>query len=112
MRTVQKLMERYGLSLPDFFHGEDALRDRIAAKLVPPALIPAACGETAATVDQPSNGCSGELLAFDPTLARALERSAQKDAATSFPRSKGKWGAKPCAATMRAQAAMPRRSTA
>ena len=26
----EKLLDRYGLSLPDFFHGEDALRERIA----------------------------------------------------------------------------------
>ena len=34
----RKLLDRYGLCLPDFFHGEEALRARIAAKLVPPSL--------------------------------------------------------------------------
>ena len=43
-------MDRYGLALPDFFHGEDALRERIAAKLVPPALS-GRMGETMKAVD-------------------------------------------------------------
>ena len=33
-----KQIERYGLSLPDFFQGEEALRDRIARELTPPTL--------------------------------------------------------------------------
>src|SRR6266481_2968013 len=35
---TRKLMTRYGLSLGDFFHGEDMLRQRISAALVPPRL--------------------------------------------------------------------------
>ena len=70
-------MERYGLSLADFFHGEDALRDRMAAKLVPPALS-GRMGDTMKAVDGAVERLQGDLLAFDPTLAKALERSAQK----------------------------------
>ena len=33
-----KLMERYKLSVQDFFHGEEFLRERIAARLIPPKL--------------------------------------------------------------------------
>ena len=47
----EKLMGRYGLSLPDFFAGEDALRERIAASLVPPALH-TALGRDWQAVDQ------------------------------------------------------------
>jgi uncharacterized protein YllA (UPF0747 family) len=72
-----KRMERYGLGLPDFFHGEDVLRDRIAAKLVPPALS-GRMRDTMAVVDGAVESLKGDLLAFDPTLAKALERSAQK----------------------------------
>src|ERR1019366_1682034 len=35
----RKLMTRYGLSLADCTHGEDAVRDRIAARLIPPSLL-------------------------------------------------------------------------
>lgn len=72
-----KLMRRYGLSLPDFFHGEEALRERIAARIVPPALN-TALGQTSKVVDQAVERLRGELSAFDPTLAHALDRSQRK----------------------------------
>src|SRR5512133_3738277 len=34
----RKLMKRYRLCLPDFYYGEEAVRQRIAETLVPPAL--------------------------------------------------------------------------
>jgi len=72
-----KLMERYGLCLPDFFHGEDALREHIAAKLVPPSLA-GALRESAATVEGALEHLRGRLAEFDPTLARALATSERK----------------------------------
>jgi len=72
-----KHMDRYGLTLPDFFHGEDALRERVAAKLVPPALA-GRTEETVKAVDAAVEQLRRELLAFDPTLAKALERSSMK----------------------------------
>ena len=73
----EKLMERYGLALQSFFHGEEAIRERIAAKLVPPS-VSTAMRETAATVDRAVERLGRELVAFDPTLALALERSGKK----------------------------------
>jgi len=73
----EKLMTRYSLALPDFFAGEDALRERVAKRLAPPE-IHSAMGETAATVDRAVEGLRADLLAFDPTLARALDRSKRK----------------------------------
>jgi uncharacterized protein YllA (UPF0747 family) len=70
-------MERYGLSLPDFYHGEDVLRERIAAKLVPPALN-ASLGEAGKAVERAIDRLRGDLSAFDPTLAQALDRSKRK----------------------------------
>jgi bacillithiol biosynthesis cysteine-adding enzyme BshC len=70
-------MERYGLALPDFFQGEDALRERISAKLAPPALA-GAMRETVAAVEGAVGRLRGELAGFDPTLALALDRSARK----------------------------------
>ena len=72
-----KLLDRYGLTLPDFFQGEDVLRERIAAKVVPPALN-AALGETSKVVDQAIARLRADLSAFDPTLGRALDRSRRK----------------------------------
>lgn len=73
----EKLLDRYGLTLQDFFHGEDALRQRIAATLVPPSLAQITT-ETASTVEGAVNRLRQALREFDPTLAQALERSARK----------------------------------
>jgi bacillithiol synthase len=73
----RELMERYDLSLPDCLHGEDALRERIAAKLVPPSLA-GAMRESAAAVDDAVAKLRGSLAEFDPTLVRALDKSSLK----------------------------------
>jgi bacillithiol synthase len=72
-----KLLSRYVLALPDFFHGEEGLRERMAAKLVPPTLS-AAMQETTAIVNRAVEGLHREVAGFDPTLAVALERSGRK----------------------------------
>jgi bacillithiol biosynthesis cysteine-adding enzyme BshC len=72
-----KLMDRYGLALPDFFQGDDVLREHIAARLVPPALN-AAIGETAGAVDRALQRLRGDFERFDPTLAQALDHSGRK----------------------------------
>ena len=72
-----KLMARYGIALPDFFHGEEAIRERIAARLVPPALA-GSMRAAAAAVDESIGRLRADLDAFDPTLALALDRSARK----------------------------------
>jgi len=72
-----KLMDRYGLSLHDFFQGEEPLRQRVSQKLVPPRLN-GAMQETVESVDRAIARLRGELEAFDPTLALALDRSAKK----------------------------------
>jgi bacillithiol biosynthesis cysteine-adding enzyme BshC len=72
-----KLMDRYGLCLPDFFGGEAALREKVAAKLVSPTLT-ALMAETRAAASQSLDRLKAELLSFDPTLAKALNRSRRK----------------------------------
>jgi len=72
-----KLLARYALTLPDFFHGEEVLRAHISAKLVPPRLN-AALKETADTLDGALGRLDHEMAGFDPTLAVALERSSRK----------------------------------
>jgi len=73
----QKLMERYDVCLPDFFEGEEALRERIAAKLVP-ASVKALVEETKHTASAAVRRLADELERFDPTLAKAASRSRRK----------------------------------
>jgi bacillithiol synthase len=73
----RRLMERYGLGLPDFFHGEEALRERIASRLVPPTLTNA-LQEAGSTAKAALARLRGEISQLDPTLARSLDRSTRK----------------------------------
>ena len=72
-----KLMDRYRLTLGDFFQGETALRERIASRLIPETLN-AATSEARSSVDVAIARLHTELLRFDPTLAKALEGSERK----------------------------------
>jgi bacillithiol biosynthesis cysteine-adding enzyme BshC len=72
-----KLFERYGLSIPSFFHGEDGVRDRIARTLVPAQLderFAAARATAAASLDEMRAG----LVGFDATLAKAADKARAK----------------------------------
>lgn len=74
---AKKLIERYGLDWPAIYEGQDAIREHIARRLVPPHLQDAAARvqfEVNAALDR----YSGELSQFDPTLAAALSNSRQK----------------------------------
>jgi len=73
----QKRMERYGLSLANFFHGKEALRERVAAALIPPDLT-IRTHETLADIDSAVERLRARLLAFDPTLEKSLATSARK----------------------------------
>ncbi len=72
-----KLMLRYGLCLPDFYPGEQAVRERAAAKLVPPALT-TRMSDTRTGTSAALARLKTDLLHFDPTLAKALNRSTRK----------------------------------
>ena len=76
-QRTEKLMHRYGIVFSDLFHGEEALRERIAGRLVPPA-VRQAMGQTAAAVEEALRRLRRELDAFDPTLAAAMDRSGRK----------------------------------
>jgi uncharacterized protein YllA (UPF0747 family) len=85
-----KQMGRYSLSLPDFFQGEQALRERMAQKLTPPALS-ATLRETSGTVEGAIARLRRELEHFDPTLVKALGNSERK-IRHQFSRIEGKAG--------------------
>jgi bacillithiol biosynthesis cysteine-adding enzyme BshC len=72
-----KLMDRYGLNLPVFFHGEDGVRDAIAQKLVPPALTQQ-FSEVRRTVSHSMERLRNDLAAFDETLSAAADKSLAK----------------------------------
>jgi bacillithiol biosynthesis cysteine-adding enzyme BshC len=76
-KRSQKLLDRYGLALPDFFHGAEPLAERISAKLVPPTLA-AAMHDTVGAVESAVGRLRGEMAGFDPTLAMALDRGGRK----------------------------------
>ncbi len=74
---AQKLMSRYDLGLPCFFHGEECLREKIARKLVPQSILSEFTEiqkATASSLDR----LRGDLTAFDPTLASAMDKSRAK----------------------------------
>jgi bacillithiol synthase len=72
-----KLMERYGLALPDFFQGEELLRERIARTLVP-AELAATIEDTKSKSARALDLLDASLEGFDPTLASALATSRRK----------------------------------
>ena len=73
----RKLMTRYGLSLADCAHGDEAVRNRIAARLIPPALS-GLLAETRNTVEQAVDRLQRDLAGFDASLAAALDKSHKK----------------------------------
>jgi bacillithiol biosynthesis cysteine-adding enzyme BshC len=72
-----KLMERYGLTIPSFFHGEDALRDMIGEKLIPPGLL-REFEEIQQSMSEALDRLRDDLVSFDATLAKAAEKSRAK----------------------------------
>jgi bacillithiol biosynthesis cysteine-adding enzyme BshC len=74
---TSKLMERYGITVPAFFHGEDGVRQAIAQKLVPPALTEE-FSTLRRTVSQSVEQLRDDLTRFDATLAAAANKSLAK----------------------------------
>lgn len=72
-----KLMERYGIKLPTFFHGEEGVRDAIAGQLVPSALV-GEFDEAQRLVAESLGKLRDDLVSFDATLAAAADKSRAK----------------------------------
>ena len=72
-----KRMTKYGLSPTDLFHGENALHDRIAARLVPESLR-ARLEKTKAAFATELDDLRGDLDQFDVSLAGALATNRRK----------------------------------
>lgn len=74
---ARKLMTRYRLELPDFFQGEEAVRMKVAARLVPSTLAET-MRTTKETTERAIERLESELTSFDPTLAKSLAKSRRK----------------------------------
>ena len=72
-----KLMERYKLRPRDFFRGEEAVRERIASRLVPEGLDQR-FEEVTASTEQSLDELQQAILSYDPTLAAAVQQSRAK----------------------------------
>ncbi len=72
-----KLLDRFGLTLPDVMVADEDLRQRIARSLVPDSLE-AAFAETAQLTGTRLDALGAQLQEFDPTLAAAMAKSRAK----------------------------------
>jgi bacillithiol biosynthesis cysteine-adding enzyme BshC len=76
-QKTQSLMEKYGLRLPDFFRGEDALGEFLAAQALPQDLQ-AALSEATASLERSLSDVRGALAQLDPTLVDSSRISESK----------------------------------
>jgi bacillithiol synthase len=74
---ASRLMDRYELVLPDFFHGEDAVREKMARKLVPPELG-RTLGDARLKAGEVLDRVERALAAFEPTQADAFKKSRRR----------------------------------
>ncbi len=72
-----KLLARYGLQPQDCFSGGDALRERIAATLVPPAMA-SAMNQAKAATEKSLDALAASMNGFDSSLLATLQKSRRK----------------------------------
>jgi bacillithiol synthase len=71
------LLDRYGLALPDAFHGEEVLREKIAARVLP-AQLQQAFDRANSTVQESLNALREALARLDKTLVDAADNASSK----------------------------------
>jgi len=71
------LLDRYGLALPDAFHGEEVLREKIAARVLP-AELQQAFDRANSTVQESLNAVREALARLDKTLVDAADNASSK----------------------------------
>jgi uncharacterized protein YllA (UPF0747 family) len=72
-----KLMERFGLNLPDLLHPQEHVKSRIARTLVPASLTDEFTALKSNVLDQLEK-VQNDLNRFDPTLEKAARKSSAK----------------------------------
>ena len=73
----QRLMERYGLSIPDLFRAPDALRELLAARALPPDLQ-AAFDQAKSAIENSLSAIRASLERLDATLVDAAKNTEEK----------------------------------
>ena len=74
---AKRLLERYGLELPDLFHGSEKLREAIAQQALPSDLQQL-FDEAKSSLERSLNAVRESLMRLDPTLADAATNAAAK----------------------------------
>jgi uncharacterized protein YllA (UPF0747 family) len=74
---VQRLLQKYGLTLQDVCSGKQVLRERMAARFLPPDLT-AVFQKATAGLTSSLEELQSSLAKLDPTLADAAENSGRK----------------------------------
>lgn len=75
--AASRLLGKYGLTLPDLFAGKQPLRDKMAARFLPPGLTEA-FHKTAANLEADLQAIQAALGNLDPTLVDAAANSGRK----------------------------------
>jgi bacillithiol biosynthesis cysteine-adding enzyme BshC len=74
---VQRWLRQYGITVPDTFHGPDALRQTLASRTLP-AGLQAAFERANKSVEESFSGLQEALAKLDPTLVEASQTGASK----------------------------------
>jgi bacillithiol biosynthesis cysteine-adding enzyme BshC len=74
---MQRLLRRYGLQLPELFHGETYLRELLASRVLPTD-VQQQFERGTGTVDQLIAQLTESLRKLDPTLVAAVEKAGRK----------------------------------
>ena len=74
---IERLLTKYGIELPELFHGECQLRDCIAARALP-ARLREDFEQARTSIERSMQDVSGSLQKLDPTLVEAAGRAASK----------------------------------
>ena len=78
--SLQRLLRRYGLQLPDLFRGETHLRELLASRVLP-AAVQEQFGQGSQTIDKLIAQFAEPLRKLDPTLVNATEKNQAVQAA-------------------------------
>jgi bacillithiol biosynthesis cysteine-adding enzyme BshC len=73
----ESLLQRYGLNLPDLFHGPEAVSEKIAAKTLP-GDVQSSFTAAREKIETQWTGLRDSLAQLDPTLVEASERAKSK----------------------------------
>ena len=74
---INRLLQKYGLTLPDIYSGKQALREKMAARFLPPGLTDL-FQEATTGLNESLDAIQLALAKLDPTLADAAANSGRK----------------------------------